>query len=144
MGFFRRLHRNGIIHRDLKPENLLLSSKRKEEGAAVIKIADFGLAVRAKQGDGPAWHGFAGTPTYMAPEFWRKRPYGAAVDVWACGVVMYILLAGYTPFFSGRMADHGLMDTSVDISVSGFGQVFFIFGAYGQHILFITLQSSPI
>ena len=128
MGFFRRLHRNGIIHRDLKPENLLLSSRRKEGAASVIKIADFGLAVRAKQGDGPAWHGFAGTPTYMAPEFWRKRPYGAAVDVWACGVVMYILLAGYTPFFSGRMADQGLMDTSVDISVSGFGQNFTLFG----------------
>ena len=144
MGFFRRLHRNGIIHRDLKPENLLLSSWRKEGAASVIKIADFGLAVRAKQGDGPAWHGFAGTPTYMAPEFWRKRPYGAAVDVWACGVVMYILLAGYTPFFSGRMAHQGLMDISVDISVLGFGQVFFIFGAYGQHILLITLQCSPM
>ena len=50
-----------------------------------------------------AWHGLAGTPPYMAPEFWRKRPYDEAVDVWACGVIMYVLLAGYLPFFSGGM-----------------------------------------
>ena len=57
-------------------------------------------ASAGQAGSGRAWHGLAGTPPYMAPEFWRKRPYDAAVDVWACGVIMYVLLAGYLPFFS--------------------------------------------
>lgn len=88
-------HQTGIVHRDLKPENLLLASK--EKGAAV-KLADFGLAVES-EGDRTAWHGFAGTPGYLSPEVLRKEPYGKPADVWACGVILYILLVGYPPFW---------------------------------------------
>ncbi|XP_062244169.1 calcium/calmodulin-dependent protein kinase type II delta 2 chain isoform X3 [Platichthys flesus] len=88
-------HVNGIVHRDLKPENLLLASKLK---GAAVKLADFGLAIEV-QGDQQAWFGFAGTPGYLSPEVLRKDPYGKAVDMWACGVILYILLVGYPPFW---------------------------------------------
>uniref|UniRef100_A0A4W3HT01 calcium/calmodulin-dependent protein kinase n=1 Tax=Callorhinchus milii TaxID=7868 RepID=A0A4W3HT01_CALMI len=88
-------HLNGIVHRDLKPENLLLASKMK---GAAVKLADFGLAIEV-QGDQQAWFGFAGTPGYLSPEVLRKDPYGKPVDMWACGVILYILLVGYPPFW---------------------------------------------
>uniref|UniRef100_A0A8C1KFF2 calcium/calmodulin-dependent protein kinase n=1 Tax=Cyprinus carpio TaxID=7962 RepID=A0A8C1KFF2_CYPCA len=88
-------HLNGIVHRDLKPENLLLASKLK---GAAVKLADFGLAIEV-QGDQQAWFGFAGTPGYLSPEVLRKEPYGKPVDMWACGVILYILLVGYPPFW---------------------------------------------
>ncbi|XP_048092819.1 calcium/calmodulin-dependent protein kinase type II delta 1 chain isoform X16 [Alosa alosa] len=88
-------HQNGIVHRDLKPENLLLASKLK---GAAVKLADFGLAIEV-QGDQQAWFGFAGTPGYLSPEVLRKDPYGKPVDMWACGVILYILLVGYPPFW---------------------------------------------
>lgn len=88
-------HQNGIVHRDLKPENLLLASKAK---GAAVKLADFGLAIEV-QGDQQAWFGFAGTPGYLSPEVLKKEPYGKAVDIWACGVILYILLVGYPPFW---------------------------------------------
>ncbi|THD28034.1 Calcium/calmodulin-dependent protein kinase type II subunit delta [Fasciola hepatica] len=88
-------HQNNIVHRDLKPENLLLASKSK---GAAVKLADFGLAIEV-QNEQPAWFGFAGTPGYLSPEVLRKEPYGKAVDIWACGVILYILLVGYPPFW---------------------------------------------
>lgn len=88
-------HQNGVVHRDLKPENLLLASKAK---GAAVKLADFGLAIEV-QGDQQAWFGFAGTPGYLSPEVLKKEPYGKAVDIWACGVILYILLVGYPPFW---------------------------------------------
>ncbi|KAK0051072.1 CaM kinase II delta [Biomphalaria pfeifferi] len=88
-------HQHGIVHRDLKPENLLLASKAK---GAAVKLADFGLAIEV-QGEQQAWFGFAGTPGYLSPEVLRKDPYGKPVDIWACGVVLYILLVGYPPFW---------------------------------------------
>ncbi|XP_035482199.1 calcium/calmodulin-dependent protein kinase type II delta 1 chain isoform X7 [Scophthalmus maximus] len=88
-------HINGIVHRDLKPENLLLASKLK---GAAVKLADFGLAIEV-QGEQQAWFGFAGTPGYLSPEVLRKDPYGKPVDMWACGVILYILLVGYPPFW---------------------------------------------
>uniref|UniRef100_A0A671RBV6 calcium/calmodulin-dependent protein kinase n=1 Tax=Sinocyclocheilus anshuiensis TaxID=1608454 RepID=A0A671RBV6_9TELE len=89
------IHQHDIVHRDLKPENLLLASKMK---GAAVKLADFGLAIEV-QGDQQAWFGFAGTPGYLSPEVLRKDPYGKPVDIWACGVVLYILLVGYPPFW---------------------------------------------
>lgn len=88
-------HMNGVVHRDLKPENLLLASKAK---GAAVKLADFGLAIEV-QGDQQAWFGFAGTPGYLSPEVLKKEPYGKPVDIWACGVILYILLVGYPPFW---------------------------------------------
>ncbi|XP_029346738.1 calcium/calmodulin-dependent protein kinase type II delta chain isoform X9 [Acyrthosiphon pisum] len=88
-------HTNGVVHRDLKPENLLLASKVK---GAAVKLADFGLAIEV-QGEQQAWFGFAGTPGYLSPEVLKKEPYGKPVDIWACGVILYILLVGYPPFW---------------------------------------------
>ncbi|XP_049819380.1 calcium/calmodulin-dependent protein kinase type II alpha chain isoform X3 [Aethina tumida] len=88
-------HQNGVVHRDLKPENLLLASKAK---GAAVKLADFGLAIEV-QGEQQAWFGFAGTPGYLSPEVLKKEPYGKPVDIWACGVILYILLVGYPPFW---------------------------------------------
>uniref|UniRef100_A0A8C9WU86 calcium/calmodulin-dependent protein kinase n=1 Tax=Scleropages formosus TaxID=113540 RepID=A0A8C9WU86_SCLFO len=89
------IHQHDVVHRDLKPENLLLASKMK---GAAVKLADFGLAIEV-QGDQQAWFGFAGTPGYLSPEVLRKDPYGKPVDIWACGVILYILLVGYPPFW---------------------------------------------
>ncbi|XP_011601417.2 calcium/calmodulin-dependent protein kinase type II subunit gamma isoform X11 [Takifugu rubripes] len=89
------IHQHDIVHRDLKPENLLLASKMK---GAAVKLADFGLAIEV-QGEQQAWFGFAGTPGYLSPEVLRKDPYGRPVDIWACGVILYILLVGYPPFW---------------------------------------------
>ncbi|XP_069773970.1 calcium/calmodulin-dependent protein kinase type II subunit beta isoform X24 [Narcine bancroftii] len=88
-------HQMGVVHRDLKPENLLLASKCK---GAAVKLADFGLAIEV-QGEQQAWFGFAGTPGYLSPEVLRKEAYGKPVDIWACGVILYILLVGYPPFW---------------------------------------------
>ncbi|XP_063968879.1 calcium/calmodulin-dependent protein kinase type II subunit alpha-like [Lytechinus pictus] len=76
------------------PENLLLASKLK---GAAVKLADFGLAIELDNGE--QWYGFAGTPGYLSPEVLRKDPYGKPVDIWACGVILYILLVGYPPFW---------------------------------------------
>ncbi|XP_034093598.1 calcium/calmodulin-dependent protein kinase type II delta chain isoform X15 [Gymnodraco acuticeps] len=89
------IHQHDIVHRDLKPENLLLASKMK---GAAVKLADFGLAIEV-QAEQQAWFGFAGTPGYLSPEVLRKDPYGKPVDIWACGVILYILLVGYPPFW---------------------------------------------
>lgn len=89
-------HTHNIIHRDLKPENLLLASKKSN---SLVKLADFGLAIEV-QPNQTAWFGFAGTPGYLSPEVLRKENYGRPVDMWACGVILYILLVGYPPFWS--------------------------------------------
>ena len=88
-------HSKGIIHRDIKPENLLLASKRPD---AKVKLTDFGLAVEG--GETPKWHGFAGTPSYLAPEVVQRTPYGTPVDCWATGCILYLLLKGQPPFWN--------------------------------------------
>lgn len=93
----RYCHSMAVIHRDLKPENLLLASRT---GAPVVKLADFGLAVELEEGSEEfRWHGFAGTPGYLSPEVLFHYPYGKPIDLWACGVILYILLVGYPPFW---------------------------------------------
>jgi len=84
----------GIVHWDLKPENLLYETK--DEGS-VIKISDFGLAwfVSSDQYATTA----CGTPGYVAPEIVSGKGYGKEVDFWSIGVIIYILLCGFPPFF---------------------------------------------
>lgn len=88
------MHKVGIVHRDLKPENLLLCSETDDSD---IKIADFGFAKRIK--DLSPKETACGTPGYVAPEILRGDRYGAEVDVWSMGVICYVLLAGYPPFY---------------------------------------------
>lgn len=87
-------HSRGVYHRDLKPENLLLD----EEGN--LKVTDFGLSAFCDhlRQDG-LLHTACGTPAYVAPEIIGKKGYdGAKADIWSCGVILYVLLAGFLPF----------------------------------------------
>ncbi|CAO2209495.1 unnamed protein product [Urochloa humidicola] len=87
-------HARGVFHRDIKPENLLV------DGDGDLKVSDFGLSAVADQmrHDG-LFHTFCGTPAYVAPEVLSRRGYDAAkADLWSCGVVLYVLMAGYLPF----------------------------------------------
>jgi len=90
------VHENGIVHRDIKPENLLLAHPISDTTEFDIKIADFGLA---KDYAKSKLTTFVGTADYVSPEILQHKPYTTAVDVWSMGVVTYILLAGYPPFF---------------------------------------------
>ncbi|XP_078144568.1 calcium/calmodulin-dependent protein kinase IGb [Centroberyx gerrardi] len=87
------LHQNGIVHRDLKPENLLYYS---QDENAKIMISDFGLS---KMVDNGIMSTACGTPGYVAPEVLAQKPYSKAVDCWSIGVITYILLCGYPPFY---------------------------------------------
>lgn len=99
--YFRQLisavgycHSRGIFHRDLKPENLLLDDNWD------LKVTDFGLSAVTDQvrPDG-LLHTLCGTPAYVAPEILAKKGYdGAKVDIWSCGIILYVLTAGYLPF----------------------------------------------
>lgn len=86
------LHDNNIVHRDLKPENLLMLNDRDD---TAVKIADFGFA---KIANGLNLTTQCGSPGYVAPEILMRMKYGKPVDMWAMGVITYILLAGYAPF----------------------------------------------
>lgn len=88
------MHESDVVHRDLKPENLLLTS---EDNDANIKIADFGFAKRITELDPNEVA--CGTPGYVAPEILRGDKYGSEVDIWSMGVICYVLLAGYPPFY---------------------------------------------
>ncbi|CAM9578996.1 unnamed protein product, partial [Phaeothamnion confervicola] len=91
----RYCHENNIVHRDLKPENLLYSDH--DESKAVLKLADFGLAKLLN--DETLMHTACGTPGYVAPEILKGEGYGKAVDMWSIGVISYILLCGFPPFY---------------------------------------------
>ncbi|XP_038900576.1 CBL-interacting serine/threonine-protein kinase 3 isoform X2 [Benincasa hispida] len=87
-------HSRGVYHRDLKPENLLL------DAYGNLKVSDFGLSALSQQvKDDGLLHTTCGTPNYVAPEVLNDRGYdGATADLWSCGVILFVLLAGYLPF----------------------------------------------
>ncbi|KAF6143117.1 hypothetical protein GIB67_041185 [Kingdonia uniflora] len=94
-------HSRGVYHRDLKPENLLLD----ENGD--LKVSDFGLSALAesKRHDG-LLHTTCGTPAYVAPEVINRKGYdGAKADIWSCGVILFVLLAGYLPFHDSNLME---------------------------------------
>lgn len=86
-------HDNNVVHRDLKPENLLMTSIDNDSS---VKLADFGLAIVLNGSEVSVPK--AGTPDYVAPEVIQGKPIGKPVDMWAFGVIMFILLGGYPPF----------------------------------------------
>ncbi|CAG9334380.1 unnamed protein product [Blepharisma stoltei] len=101
----RYLHSHNIIHRDLKPENLLFGGNPHQ--GADLKLCDFGLAKIFTTGS-EAFRTRAGTPFYIAPEILAGTGYGKTCDIWSCGVILYILLCGYPPFFA--RTDAGIME----------------------------------
>lgn len=93
------LHSNGIVHRDLKPENLIYQNPTEE---ALLKITDFGLAkYRARD---TQLSTACGTPGYVAPEVLEGKQYSKEVDLWSLGVILYILLCGFPPFYDESTA----------------------------------------
>lgn len=94
-------HSRGVYHRDLKPENLLLDENEN------LKVSDFGLsALSESKGQDGLLHTTCGTPAYVAPEVISKTGYdGAKSDIWSCGVVLFVLVAGYLPFRAPNMME---------------------------------------
>lgn len=95
------MHNNGVAHRDLKPENIMLDDDYN------LKVTDFGFAAPT---EGRTGTGFLktplGTPGYKAPEICERRPYsGASVDLFALGVIMFILYSGHPPFANAKSGD---------------------------------------
>jgi len=91
------LHECGIAHRDLKPENLLSAGEEENE---VVKIADFGFSKSFAGDDAEKLMTSCGSPGYVAPEILTAESYDKSVDMWSVGVIIYILLSGYPPFYA--------------------------------------------
>uniref|UniRef100_A0A672FCR8 Serine/threonine-protein kinase DCLK2 n=1 Tax=Salarias fasciatus TaxID=181472 RepID=A0A672FCR8_SALFA len=103
-GALKYLHSMSIVHRDIKPENLLVFEY--PDGTKSLKLGDFGLATVV---EGPLYT-VCGTPTYVAPEIIAESGYGLKVDIWAAGVITYILLCGFPPFRSDNNLQEDLFD----------------------------------
>uniref|UniRef100_A0A8C3A062 Serine/threonine-protein kinase DCLK2 n=1 Tax=Cyclopterus lumpus TaxID=8103 RepID=A0A8C3A062_CYCLU len=103
-GAVKYLHQMNIVHRDIKPENLLVCEY--PDGTKSLKLGDFGLATVV---EGPLYT-VCGTPTYVAPEIIGETGYGLKVDIWAAGVITYILLCGFPPFRSENNVQEELFD----------------------------------
>lgn len=89
------LHGQNVVHRDIKPDNFLLQTKAEDAG---IKVIDFGLAKEYHIGKDPPMTTMAGTPYYVSPQV-LDASYTEKCDIWGCGVIMYILICGYPPFY---------------------------------------------
>lgn len=90
------LHGVGVVHCDIKPENILCKS---QTWPLQVKLCDFGLANFYDKYNTSTMTAMIGTPGYVAPEVVQRKPYGPPVDMWACGVVLYVMLSGRMPFY---------------------------------------------
>jgi len=98
----QHMHQLGVVHRDLKPENILYATP---DANSAIKITDFGLSKYLPQGVKQSMTAACGTPSYVAPEVVMRKPegYNNKCDLWSVGVIMYVLLSGYPPFFGKKL-----------------------------------------
>lgn len=104
------MHEKNIIHRDLKPENLMLKRKPLSPHDLEVKIIDFGLSKQLESG--PVAQSFLGTRGYLAPEMLQRKEYSHAVDSWALGIIVYVLLCGCLPFDdSSEQIDFGTIQS---------------------------------
>lgn len=103
------LHRRKIVHRDIKADNILVQNTG---GKTTVKITDFGLARRLPHDSDVITCDLEGAPLYLAPETILADPIGTAVDIWACGVILFLLLVGYPPFWQND--DRKLMSMIVE------------------------------
>ncbi|KAK2643641.1 hypothetical protein Ddye_018836 [Dipteronia dyeriana] len=94
------MHNLGIVHRDIKPDNIMFSADEN-----LVKLADFGSADFFSKESGELLRGVVGTPYYVAPEVVAGLDYNEKVDVWSAGVVLYIMLAGFPPFYGDTVTD---------------------------------------
>lgn len=108
-------HSKGVMHRDLKPENILLVSKVSNTD---VKINDFGLARMSRDFPDrlPRSHSICGSDFYLAPEVIKQEEYGREIDIWALGIITYVLLSGSLPFFHNVL--HKLYRQIVERDVS--------------------------
>ncbi|GAA0150758.1 non-receptor serine/threonine protein kinase [Lithospermum erythrorhizon] len=90
-------HRRGVAHRDIKPDNILFNDWKG------LKLADFGSAEFLREGE--PMSGLVGTPYYVAPEVVAGRFYNEKVDIWSAGVILYVMLAGFPPFYGDSAAE---------------------------------------
>lgn len=110
------MHKKNIVHRDIKPENILLESKDTKNTA--LKITDFGFAKCYDPSEGGLTETL-GSPLYMAPEIIKKLPYDCSVDIWALGVLSFIMLSGKPPFKGKSKEEIFAQITTKNISYSG-------------------------
>jgi calcium-dependent protein kinase len=99
-----------VVHRDLKPENFLFETKENIK-TNCLKLIDFGLSKACPPGT--MLKSKVGTPFYVAPEIWRGEMYNEAVDMWACGVIMYILLCGRAPYSDPQQRDRVIAEKAM-------------------------------
>lgn len=96
----KHMHAKGVVHRDLKPENILYASP---DPNSTIKITDFGLSTIVEN----AWENVmmtpCGTPAYVAPEVIKRKGYHCTCDMWSVGVILYLLVSGFPPFYGSNM-----------------------------------------
>ncbi|XP_050294146.1 peripheral plasma membrane protein CASK isoform X3 [Anthonomus grandis grandis] len=112
----RYCHENDIIHRDISPESILLATK---ENSAPVKLGGFGIAVQLPDKHFNNVPGRVGSPAFMAPEVVEKKSYGKAVDIWAAGVLLHVLLSGTLPFHgSGRRLTEAICRGKLSINAS--------------------------
>jgi len=102
-------HQHGVVHRDIKLDNFIFENEAED---SVLKLIDFGYACNVKPGQDSMWEKL-GTPSYMAPELWapdeRGYKYDSSVDMWALGVVCFLLLSGQRPWFHKDMRERARM-----------------------------------
>ena len=131
------LHSLNIVHRDVKPENLFVVNL--PDGMRSLKLGDFGLAEETHQ----PLYTVCGTPTYVAPEILLESGYGLKVDVWATGVILFILLCGYPPFVSPTNDQEELFETILSGQFEFASPYWDDAGQLAKDLITLMLQTDP-
>uniref|UniRef100_A0AAV2K4F6 non-specific serine/threonine protein kinase n=1 Tax=Knipowitschia caucasica TaxID=637954 RepID=A0AAV2K4F6_KNICA len=131
------IHCKSIVHRDLKPENLLI--EKQTDGICRLKLGDFGLAMVVTE---PVFT-ICGTPTYVAPEILLETGYGVPVDIWALGVLLYILLCGFPPFRSRERDQEELFQLIKQAHLHFLSPYWDLISEEAKHIVRTLLQPDP-